>query len=502
MLKAYAVVSRQWKARHLDGPRKQLRQRRDELVKWVDLTLVRTRQAIEADLGEMSWNLIAQIEAGDQVFDALDLRMAKEAPTITQAHPPTRFDLDSGRLSMSTVPGRPVAPALGRGSTTHVVVDLVGKELSTNRSESDKPYSLFARLTGLPLVEVQLPGELSTFMLARTFNYNREPWRFDLFGGSRAARSKSGSSSLVMSRRKESASLLPAFRYADTAPGSSLMQLAAKLAPQREDWSRMQRSLLEMVPSDHVVEGTLRLGVFDDVEGPAHPFKPLAVDGTALALCPNDGCGFLKLEVALSIPAFRKHYDAWHAVQANQATEEQRELVAKDKGPSLMPAQALQHYPRDAAALEEAYAALQDRLQTLEPTGDDPLWVYRPLIGGGYQGQRVRAVPSADDKVHLPQQRSQAFDVAGGPLLLGKPPTTRRICCRCRSNASPPWPRATPPPRSSRGASASSTATPVSTIALASTRRCCTARACWWWCRSSNGRPRSATPTWPAPRKT
>ncbi len=422
VLKAYAVVSRQWKARHLDGPRKQLRQRRDELVKWVDLTLTRTRQAIEADLGEMSWNLIAQIEAGDQMFDALDLSMAKDAPTITQAHPPTRFDLDSGRLSMSSVPGRPVAPAPGRGSTTHVVVDLVGKELSTNQSESDKPYSLFARLTGLPLVEVQLPGELSTFMLARTFNYNGEPWRFDMFGGSRAARSKSGSHSLVMSRRKESASLLPAFRYADTAPGSSLMHLAAKLAPQREDWSRMQRSLLEMVPSDHVVEGTLRLGVFDDVDGPAHPFKPLAVDGTALALCPNDGCGFLKLEVALSIPAFRKHYDAWHAVQANQATEEQRELVAKDKGPSLMPAQALQHYPRDAAALEEAHAALQDRLQTLEPTGDDPLWVYRPLIGGGYQGQRVRAVPSADDKVHLPQQRSQAFDVAGGPLLLGKPP--------------------------------------------------------------------------------
>ncbi|APP00702.1 type III secretion system effector XopAD [Xanthomonas perforans] len=422
VLKAYAVVSRQWKARHLDGPRKQLRQRRDELSKWVDLTLARTREAIEADLGEMSWNLIAQIEAGDRMFDALDLRMAKDAPAITQAHPPTRFDLDSGRLSMASVPGRPVAPAPGHGSTTHVVVDLVGKELSTNRSESDKPYSLFARLTGLPLVEVQLPGELSTFMLARTFNYNGEPWRFDMFGGSRAARGKSGSHSLVLSQRKESASLLPAFRYADTAPGSSLMHLAAKLAPQREDWSRMQRSLLEMVPSDHVVEGTLRLGVFDDVEGPAHPFKPLAVDGTALALCPNDGCGFLKLEVALAIPAFRKHYEAWHAVQANQATEEQRELVAKDKGPSMMPAQALQHYPRDAAALEEAHAAMQDRLRTLEPTGDDPLWVYRPLIGGGYQGQRVRAVPSADDKVHLPQQRSQAFDVAGGPLLLGKPP--------------------------------------------------------------------------------
>ncbi|WDM67251.1 MULTISPECIES: XopAD/skwp family type III secretion system effector [Xanthomonas] len=422
VLKAYAVVSRQWKPRNLEGSRGELRQRRDQLAQWVDLTLERTRKAIEADLGEMSWNLIAQIEAGDKVFDALDLRMAKDAPTITQAHPPTRFDLGSGHLSMCSVPGQPVVPATGRGSTTHVVVDLQGKEISNNQTESDKPYSLFARLTGLPLVEVQLPGEISTFMLARTFNYNGEPWRFDMFGGSRAARSKSGSSSLVPSRGPEKASLLPAFRYADTAPGSSLMQLAAKLAPQREDWSRMQRSLLEMVPSDHVVEGTLRLGVFDDVDGPVHPFKPLTVDGTALALCPNDGCGFLKLEVALSIPAFRKHYEAWQAVQANQASQEQRDLVAKHRGPSLMPAQALQHYPRDEAALEEAHEAMQRQLEALQPVQGEPLALYRLAVGGGYQGQRVRAVPSADDKVHLPQQRSQAFDVAGGPLLLGKPP--------------------------------------------------------------------------------
>ncbi|WP_372469391.1 XopAD/skwp family type III secretion system effector [Xanthomonas dyei] len=422
VLKAYAVVSRQWKARNVEGSRNDLRERREQLANWVDLTLERTRKAIEADLGEMSWNLIAQIEAGDQAFDALDLRMAKEAPMITQAHPPTRFDLDSGRLSMCSVPGQPVVPATGHGSTTHVVVDLLGREISNNQTEADKPYSLFARLTGLPLVEVQLPGEISTFMLARTFNYNGEPWRFDMFGGSRAARSKSGSSSLVLSRGPEMASMLPAFRYSDTAPGSSLMQLAAKLAPQREDWSRMQRSLLEMVPSDHVVEGTLRLGMFDDVDGPAHPFKPLAADGTALALCPNDGCGFLKLEVALRIPAFRKHYEAWHAVQANQASQAQRDLVAKDKGPSLMPAQALQHYPRDEAALEEAHEAMQRQLEALQPVAGEALALYRLAVGGGYQGQRVRAVPSADDNVHLPRQRSQAFDAAGGPLLLGKPP--------------------------------------------------------------------------------
>lgn len=79
VLKAYTMVSRQCKPRHVEGSRQEIRQRREELGKWVDSTLERTRAAIEGDLGEMSWNLIAQIEAGDLVFDALDLRMAKES---------------------------------------------------------------------------------------------------------------------------------------------------------------------------------------------------------------------------------------------------------------------------------------------------------------------------------------------------------------------------------------------------------------------------------------
>ncbi|RMV07572.1 hypothetical protein, partial [Pseudomonas amygdali] len=110
--------SRQCKPRHIEGSRQEIRQRREELGKWVDRTLERTRDAIEEDLGEMSWNLIAQIEAGDIVFDALDLRLAKEAAKITQAHPPSQFDLDAGRLSMRSAPGEPVTPATGNGSTT------------------------------------------------------------------------------------------------------------------------------------------------------------------------------------------------------------------------------------------------------------------------------------------------------------------------------------------------------------------------------------------------
>lgn len=122
-------------------------------------------------------------------------------------------------------------------------------------------------------MEVKLPGELSAFMLARTFRYQGEPWRFDLFGGSRLSRGGGLRPHDILSNHAAPAAMLPAVRYADTAPGSSLMQLAAKLAPLREDWARMQRALLEMVPSDHVVEGTLRLGFFDDVDGPEHPFK-------------------------------------------------------------------------------------------------------------------------------------------------------------------------------------------------------------------------------------
>ncbi|WP_429002602.1 XopAD/skwp family type III secretion system effector [Xanthomonas fragariae] len=421
VLKAYAVVSRQWKPRHLEGARQQLRQRREQLAQWVDQTLERTREAIEADLGEMSWNLIAQIEAGDQVFDALDRRMAKEAPRIAQAHPPSRFDLGAGRLGMRSAPGQPVVPAPGIGSTTHIVVDLRGKQVSTNAAETDKPYSLFTRLTGLPLVEVQLPGSISTFMLARTLTYQDEPWRFDMFGGSRATRGNMSRPADLLSGASASPSLLPAIRYADTVPGSSLMKLIAKLAPQREDWSRMQRSLLEMVPSDHVVEGTLRLGFFDDVSGPAHPFKPTAPDGRPLALCPNDGCGFLKLEVALRIPAFRERFCAWEAVQAGRASQAQRDLLAKDKGPTRLAPQALQHFPRDQAALQEAHEAMRRRLQALPPELSQ-LALYELATSGGYAGQRIRAVPSADNKVHLPRERSGAFDAAGGALLVGKPP--------------------------------------------------------------------------------
>ncbi|AXV73321.1 hypothetical protein CJO75_05730 [Ralstonia solanacearum] len=253
VLKAYAVVSRRWKPRHIEGARKAVRERREQLSAWVEKTLERTREAIESDLGAMSWNLIAQIEAGDDVLTALDLRLFKQADQITQLHPSHRFDLAAQHHAMRTEPGQLVAAA--GGATRHVVVDMQGRELKTNDTEAHKPYSLYARLTRQPLVEVKLPGELSAFMLARTFNYQGEPWRFDMFGGSRLSRGGQRRPSDILAGSAAAASMLPAIRYADSAPGSALMDLTTKLAPQREDWSRMQRALLETVPGDHAVEG-------------------------------------------------------------------------------------------------------------------------------------------------------------------------------------------------------------------------------------------------------
>ncbi|MHA6879889.1 XopAD/skwp family type III secretion system effector [Ralstonia pseudosolanacearum] len=447
ILKAYALVARQWKPRYIQGDRQAVQARQATLKQWVDDTLARTRGVIESDLQEMSWNLIAQIEAGDNVLNALDLRIGKELTAITQRHPPTRFDLAATHARMRTEPGNVRPVKAGVGATRHVTVDLQGRELRMDDG-AEQPYSFYARLTGQPLVEVQLPGALSTFMLARTFQYQGEPWRFDLFGGSRLTRGRMQQVKAILAHNSPPASVLPAVRYADSAPGSAFMTLTHKLAPQREDWSRMQRALLEMVPRNHVVEGSLRVGWFADVKVPGtpHPFKLKGPDGTRIALCPDDGCGFMKWEVAMRIPVVREHVEAWQAVRAKRATPAQQERVAEQEpGANAMPPQALMHFPRDEAVLAEAHEVMQRRLDklraqvqgpganvpnaqasapapALSPDAVDLLALYQMTIGGGYEGRRIRAVPSADDKLYLPTIPMDGFARPAGDLLVGKPP--------------------------------------------------------------------------------
>ncbi|UIF88760.1 Type III effector protein (Skwp5) (plasmid) [Cupriavidus necator] len=430
VLKAYTVVAHQWKPRYISGGRESVKTHQETLKQWVRQTLDRTRPLIETDLQEKSWNLIAQIEADDAILDALDLRLASAAhlEALTTRYPPRRFDLAARHESLRTVVGNVVPPEPSGGDTTHVTVDLRGRELEPAASSdgAEPAYSFYSRLTGQPLVEVRLPGELSAFMLARTFQYKDEPWRFDMFGGSRLTRGRRKSARDIAAGRSASASVLPAVRYADSAPGSAFMELAQKLAPQREDWSRMQRALMEMVPPDHVVEGTLRLGWFEDVAGPQHPFRLQGPHHERIALCPNDGCGFLRWDVAMRIPVVREHIEAWEAVREARGDEAQQKLVdGQQPGFNTLPPQALMHFPRDEAALDEAREVMQRRLNGVDRHASqavDCLTLYQLAVSGGYQGRRIRAVPSADDRLYLPTIPLPGFAQLQGDVLVGKPP--------------------------------------------------------------------------------
>ncbi|MFC3396804.1 XopAD/skwp family type III secretion system effector [Brenneria rubrifaciens] len=441
VLKAYSLVARQWKIPHVDGERNATKARQEALTRWVQETLARTQQTIQADLQEMSWNLIAQIEAGDGLYDALDLRLNRETAAIVARHPPITFELAQLRHQLRSPPGRPGALAPGTGATRHIIVDTLGRQVKTDDDETQRPYSFYARLTGQPLVEVELPGEFSAFVLARTFQFQGEPWRFDMFGGSHLKKGAQNQVTDILSGKKPHKSLLPAVRYADTVPGSDFMRLVEKLSPQREDWSRIQRALLEMVPPDHVVEGTLRLGWCADVPGPQHPFRLTGPSGERVALCPNDGCGFLKWSVARQIPAVREMMMAWEASRAGQATASQHPLLKTQVvGMNTIPPQALMHYPRSQAVQEEAHDAMQQRVAewraknaARQPGGAassstghneniDSLTLYQMIVSGGYQGRRVRAVPSADERLYLPTITLPGFQRPESDVLLGKPP--------------------------------------------------------------------------------
>ncbi|MGF6812859.1 hypothetical protein OKW30_008076 [Paraburkholderia sp. Clong3] len=443
VLKAYSLVAHQWKRPYIEGDRPSVKTRREALKNWVQDTLDRTRPLIEADLQEKSWNLIAQIEADDEILDALDLRLSsgEHRAALTARHAPSRFDLADRHESLRTAAGEVRPPEPGVGDTAHVTVDLQGRVLEPNASSdpAQPAYSFHARLTGLPLVEVRLPGALSGFMLARTFEYQGEPWRFDMFGGSRLTRGRSKQARDIAAGRGAPPSVLPAVRYADSVPGCAFMDLTQKLAPQREDWSRMQRALTERVPRDHVVEGTLRLGWFEDLPGAEHAFRLSGPQGERIALCPNDGCGLLRWDVAMRIPVVREHIEAWQAVRAGRGSEAQRKLVeGREPGFNTMPPQALMHFPRDEAALAEAREAMKHRLDGLHeqdrgrnagaagpqllPEAVDRLTLYQLAVSGGYLGRRIRAVPSADDRLYLPSIPLPGFGRLQDDVLVGKPP--------------------------------------------------------------------------------
>ncbi|OAI76215.1 type III effector protein skwp2 [Ralstonia solanacearum] len=437
LLKAYSVVADCWKRSNVPGIPLPAHARRDALRTWVAEMLDRTRGAVEADLDEMSWNLIAQIEAGDQILDAVDLKLHKDLDTILAAHPPTALNVNAVRSELRALPEVRDMMHSDAGAATIQVIDLTGRDIPPHQPDEPRDtaasqYAFFTRLTSgrLPLLEVQLPGKVSAFMLTRVIRRGGDLLRMDLFGGShlKPARvhmlSRLGASGTKSGIRRYGR--IPAVRLADTAPDAALMKdVIRKLNPQREDWFRMQRALLEVVPRDHVVEGPIRLALLPDrLPGSPPAFALRTPEGDAIQLVPNDGCGFIRKSLACRIPAIRQAMRSAQAPAPGPAKESLRM--------SLLPPQATHHFPRDQATIEEARAHLRASLR------DDPeLWaanpadgtrdiktykLYEAMAGALIMGTQGIAVPSGDDRLHLPREKSKVFDVTGGAVLLGKPP--------------------------------------------------------------------------------
>lgn len=431
LLKTYTVVAERWKQHHVPDIPSTAQTRREALKAWVAQILERTRDVIETDLDEMSWNLIAQIEAGDQLLDAVDLKLHRDLDRIVAAHPPTRLNVGAVRQELRARAAVQDVMATDAGAAMIQVIDMTGRDITPRQPDSTHDaaasYSFFTRLTGgrLPLLEVQLPAKPSTFMLTRVIQRGGDLLRMDLFGGSHLKPTKARVSDLLRGdgakHETKRYGRIPAVRLADTAPDAALMKdVIRKLNPQREDWFRMQRALLEVVPRDHVVEGPIRLALLpDQLQGSAPAFALRTPEGDAIKLVSDDGCGFIRESLACRIPVIR------------QAMRRREALAEESQRMSLLPPQATHHFPRDADTIEEVREHLRASLR------DDPeLWVdhpdgtrtiktpklYEALAGAFIMGTQGTAVPSGDDKVYLPWDKSKVFDIKGGPVLLGKAP--------------------------------------------------------------------------------
>jgi len=114
VLKAYYVVCWYCKFRDFKSSSSQeMRVWGQELEQWVSDTLAQTSGIIQTDLKEKSWNLIAQIETGEETEEALDLFLKRAVPA--QWGQPTAFDLKQIHAQMRSPRGT-LCPVGQRGA--------------------------------------------------------------------------------------------------------------------------------------------------------------------------------------------------------------------------------------------------------------------------------------------------------------------------------------------------------------------------------------------------
>ncbi|NRP75567.1 Shikimate kinase [Ensifer psoraleae] len=419
VLKARANLAGLLRRPYVEGKKSDLRVRRDELQSKTKEILDSTRELIESDLSNMSWNLIAQIEAEGPI-DALDTFVAQNAAMVQAQHSAAVFDAHQVLRAMDHEPRPPQGEA---GLMRLPVVDMQGRQLAT---EPETRYSIFHRLTSgaVKMVAVQLPGKPSPFMLARTLTVDGVPYRMDLFGGSKLKppqRTVSQVAARVPGRveAEPSGGKLLAIPYAETAPGTAFEKLSRAWAPFKEAYYYTQRrgfaappALKDLGPHDYALEGAFKLSLLPDrPASEEHPFKLTGPEGP-IALRPHDGCGFIKASLAKRMTAVRR--------AGGQEGSDRVPAFGEGRRSSL-PAAALQHYPRSEPVANEVLEKAKTWLESRQGQRLTAEELFRTVTGGHIDGPGAVAVPSGDECLHLPTLKSETLTGANG-VLIGRSP--------------------------------------------------------------------------------
>ncbi len=419
VLKARAVLETLYRRPYIEGKVTDLRARQQELQRETRDILHRTRELIERDLSNMSWNLIADIES-DRPLEALDSFLAANAVSVQANRPASQFNVHQVLREMDHEPRPPQGEA---GLMRLSVVDLQGRPIAT---EPETRYSVFHRMTRgqVPVVAVQLPARPSAFMLARTLTVEGVPYRMDLFGGSKLKPPRS-TLAQIAARVPGAPSVEPpggkllAIPYAETAGGTDFERLSRAWAPFKEAYFYTQRrgfaappAVKGLGPQDSALEGTFRLALLPDrPAGEAHPFR-LGGEHGGIALRPHDGCGFIKTSLATRMPAVRRAGD--------QDGPDRVPAFGEGRRASL-PASALQHYPRSEEVAAEARKMASSWLEGREGEELNSEDLYRTVTGGHIDGPGAVAVPSSDGRLHVPTLKSESMAGTQG-VLIGRSP--------------------------------------------------------------------------------
>ncbi|MBP1299731.1 shikimate kinase [Bradyrhizobium elkanii] len=419
VLKARVILEKLYRRPYVEGDQSQLRIRQQDIARGTREILHSTRDLIERDLSNMSWNLIADIEADDPI-DALDSFLEQNVATVHAQRPAAKFNTHQVLRDMDHEPRPPEGNA---GLMQLPVVDMRGQRLTT---DPEIRYSVLHRLTEgkVPVVAVQLPGKPSSFMLTRTLSVDGIPYRMDLFGGSklkppRLTLAQVGARAPGGRRIEQAGGKLLAIPYADTAAGTDFEQLSRAWAPFKEAYFYTQRrgfagspSIKGLAPQDSVLEGAFKISLLPDRPAErAHPFALVGPNGP-IALRPHDGTGFIKASLAGKMRAVR--------LAGEQNGPDRVPAYAEGKRASV-PASALHHYPRSEKVADEARDKARNWLnsrQNKELTSEE---LYRTVTAAHIDAPAAIAVPSSDGRLHVSTIKSDTLAGTTG-VLIGRSP--------------------------------------------------------------------------------